>query len=107
MTLSKVYSKITYYLLVFLKVMKQLPQKTEQLEYCHMIPDQQELYDRLIRNFTNKLTDEGNEVNIAGGAAMLMQLRKAANHPLLHRTHYTDEKIQEMSKVLAEVTYEL
>ena len=71
-----------------------------------MIPDQQELYDRLIRNFTNKITDDGNEVNIAGGAAMLMQLRKAANHPLLHRTHYTDERIQEMSKVLAQVKYE-
>ena len=68
-----------------------------------MIPDQQELYDRLIRNFTNKITDEGNEVNAAGGAAMLMQLRKAANHPLLHRTHYTDERIQEMSRVLAKV----
>eukprot|EP00730_Choanoeca_flexa_P004370 TRINITY_DN11674_c5_g1_i3.p1 TRINITY_DN11674_c5_g1~~TRINITY_DN11674_c5_g1_i3.p1 ORF type:complete len:886 (+),score=279.81 TRINITY_DN11674_c5_g1_i3:78-2735(+) len=31
---------------------------------------------------------------------VLMQLRKMANHPLLHRCYYTDEKIKIMSKLI-------
>ncbi|KAF9931070.1 hypothetical protein FBU30_010899 [Linnemannia zychae] len=33
-------------------------------------------------------------------ANVLMQLRKAANHPMLFREYYTDAKIKEMSKVI-------
>lgn len=84
------------------EVLRQLPKKIEELEYCTMIQGQQELYERLIRNFANKLTDDGNELNVAGGAAMLMQLRKAANHPLLHRNHYTEVVVNKMAKALAE-----
>ena len=80
-----------------------MPKKTEELELCTMIPSQQELYDRLIRNFKSQMTDDGDEINIAGGAAMLMQLRKAANHPLLHRSQYTNAKIDQMAEVLATV----
>lgn len=83
------------------EVLSQLPKKSEELEYCNLVPDQQELYERLIRNFSSKLTDDGNELNVAGGAAMLMQLRKAANHPLLHRTHYTNAIINKMAEALA------
>jgi hypothetical protein len=31
---------------------------------------------------------------------IMMQLRKAANHPLLHRTLYTTETLQQMSKAI-------
>ena len=37
------------------------------------------------------------------GSAMLMQLRKAANHPLLHRSHYTDQLIDKMAADLCQV----
>ena len=85
--------------------MSQLPKKTEELELCSLIPSQQELYDRLIRNFKSQMTDDGEELQIAGGAAMLMQLRKAANHPLLHRNIYTNARVEEMSEALAKVDY--
>ena len=38
-------------------------------------------------------------------AGMLMTLRKAANHPLLHRTFYTDDKIKAMAKILKKSTH--
>ena len=85
--------------------MSQLPKKTEELELCSLIPSQQELYDRLIRNFKSQMTDDGEELQIAGGAAMLMQLRKAANHPLLHRNIYTNARVEEMSEALAKVDW--
>ena len=80
--------------------MSQLPKKTDAVEYCIMTPGQQEVYDRLINSFSTQLDDDDDRVN---RSAMLMQLRKAANHPLLHRSHYTEDLIKEMAKVLCEV----
>lgn len=34
----------------------------------------------------------------------MMQLRKMANHPLLHRHYYTTEKLKAMSKLMLKVT---
>ena len=34
------------------------------------------------------------------GIAQLMQLRRAANHPLLLRTHYSDDKVRELARSL-------
>lgn len=83
------------------EVLSQLPQKLEEVEYCTMTPDQQELYDRLIKSFNTQISASGEEGSVTR-SAMLMQLRKAANHPLLHRFHYTDELLQEMAEVLCE-----
>ena len=85
--------------------MSQLPKKSEEVKYCTMIPDQQEVYDNLIRNFSCEMNAEGqmSSKGAGAGAAMLMQLRKASNHPLLHRSHYTDRRIKEMAEVLCEV----
>lgn len=82
------------------EVLSQLPKKLEATEYCVMTPNQHELYDRLIKSFTTQLSDD--EDDNVNRSAMLMQLRKAANHPLLHRSHYTDTKIKEMAEVLCE-----
>ncbi|XP_053396999.1 SWI/SNF-related matrix-associated actin-dependent regulator of chromatin subfamily A containing DEAD/H box 1A-like [Mercenaria mercenaria] len=82
------------------EVMSQLPQKLDAVEYCVMTPGQQEVYDRLIKSFTNQLSDDDDAP--VNRSAMLMQLRKAANHPLLHRSHYTDDLIKEMAEVLCE-----
>jgi SWI/SNF-related matrix-associated actin-dependent regulator 1 of chromatin subfamily A len=80
--------------------MSQLPKKTEEVEHCVMTPSQQDVYDRMIKSFTTQLDDDEDRVN---RSAMLMQLRKAANHPLLHRSHYTENLIKEMAEVLCEV----
>ena len=82
------------------QVMSQLPKKVEKLEYCTMIPGQQELYEKLITKFSSQISQESYK---SGGAGMLMQLRKAANHPLLHRHYYNDARVKEMAEVLAEV----
>lgn len=34
---------------------------------------------------------------------VMMQLRKMANHPLLHRQYYTAEKLKEMSQLMLKV----
>lgn len=35
---------------------------------------------------------------------VMMQLRKMANHPLLHRQYYTTEKLKAMSKLMLKVS---
>lgn len=35
----------------------------------------------------------------------MMQLRKMANHPLLHRQYYTREKLKAMSKLMLKVSF--
>lgn len=44
--------------------------------------------------FTEKNSDMGNA---------MMQLRKMANHPLLHRQYYTNEKLRTMSTLMLKV----
>lgn len=38
------------------------------------------------------------------GSSIMMEMRKAANHPLLMRHYFTDKKIEEMSKRLANIS---
>ena len=42
-------------------------------------------------------------VQKARGIALMMQLRKAANHPLLIRNYYTDEMLSKMAQVYCKV----
>lgn len=44
--------------------------------------------------FTEKNSDMGN---------VMMQLRKMANHPLLHRQYYTTDKLRTMSMLMLKV----
>ncbi|KAK6170036.1 hypothetical protein SNE40_018524 [Patella caerulea] len=82
-------------------VLSQMPKKYERTENCVMIPDQQELYDSLIQKFNQEIEDRTDAVLQNGGASMFMQLRKAANHPLLIRKHYDDEKLTRIAKDLS------
>ncbi|XP_005104693.1 SWI/SNF-related matrix-associated actin-dependent regulator of chromatin subfamily A containing DEAD/H box 1A isoform X2 [Aplysia californica] len=81
-------------------VLNQLPKKTENIERCSMIPIQQELYDSLVARYSQELSDENAEPS-TGGVGIFMQFRKAANHPLLLRNLYTDDKLKQMSKRIA------
>lgn len=63
-----------------------------------MSKDQQVLYDDLKHQFSCRLNEAGES-----GASMLMQLRKAANHQLLHRRLYTDQRLREMAQRLVKV----
>lgn len=79
------------------EVLKQLPPKKDHIELCAMSEKQEQLYCDLLNKL--KKTMKGNEKNSDMGNAM-MQLRKMANHPLLHRHYYTADKLKTMSKLM-------
>ena len=98
------------------QVLKQLPKKTIILKKCPMTPSHRKMYDRLISSYQAEIKkddsiietcddyDEAEEdmkkVKAKAGACMLMNLRKAANHPLLVRLLYTTPKLLDMSKMI-------
>lgn len=81
-------------------VLKDLPKKHHRVEYCEMRPEQREIYeeilakqkDQIAARARGEIPAQKDEYNV------LMQLRKAASHPLLFRRIYDDEKIGGMSK---------
>ncbi|NXC06559.1 SMRCD regulator, partial [Orthonyx spaldingii] len=79
------------------EVLKQLPPKKDLIELCAMSEKQEQLYFALLNKL--KKTINSNEKNSDMGNAM-MQLRKMANHPLLHRQYYTNEKLRTMSTLM-------
>ncbi|KAM8759982.1 SWI/SNF-related matrix-associated actin-dependent regulator of chromatin subfamily A containing DEAD/H box 1A [Acanthopagrus schlegelii] len=77
------------------EVLKQLPAKEEKVESCSMSEKQQVLYKTLFQKL--KATTSGEKRELCN---VMMQLRKMANHPLLHRQYYTTEKLKAMSKLM-------
>uniref|UniRef100_A0A672LJQ2 DNA helicase n=1 Tax=Sinocyclocheilus grahami TaxID=75366 RepID=A0A672LJQ2_SINGR len=77
------------------EVLKQLPPKVESIEMCPMSDAQQKLYDKLFKRL--KKTPNGDKRELCN---VMMQLRKMANHPLLHRQYYTSDKLAAMSKAM-------
>ena len=67
--------------------------------------EQQALYDELRDSFTRRLeTSSALDTDLKSrGASMLMELRKAANHHLLHRRHYTDATLKKMAPLMLKV----
>ncbi|KFW89151.1 SWI/SNF-related matrix-associated actin-dependent regulator of chromatin subfamily A containing DEAD/H box 1, partial [Phalacrocorax carbo] len=79
------------------EVLKQLPPKKDLIELCAMSEKQEQLYCDLLNKL--KKTINSNEKNSDMGNVM-MQLRKMANHPLLHRQYYTADKLRTMSMLM-------
>ncbi|NXY81742.1 SMRCD regulator, partial [Alcedo cyanopectus] len=79
------------------EVLKQLPPKKDLVELCAMSEKQEQLYCDLLNKL--KKTINSNEKNSDMGNVM-MQLRKMANHPLLHRQYFTAEKLRTMSTLM-------
>ncbi|KAI3372781.1 hypothetical protein L3Q82_023239, partial [Scortum barcoo] len=77
------------------EVLKQLPGKEEKVESCSMSEKQQVLYQNLFKKLKASTNGEKREL-----CNVMMQLRKMANHPLLHRQYYTAEKLKAMSKLM-------
>ncbi|XP_008416634.1 SWI/SNF-related matrix-associated actin-dependent regulator of chromatin subfamily A containing DEAD/H box 1A isoform X2 [Poecilia reticulata] len=77
------------------EVLKQLPAKEEKIEFCSMSEKQQVLYEALLKKLKSTTNGEKREL-----CNVMMQLRKMANHPLLHRQYYTTEKLQAMSQLM-------
>uniref|UniRef100_A0A8C4HYN3 DNA helicase n=1 Tax=Dicentrarchus labrax TaxID=13489 RepID=A0A8C4HYN3_DICLA len=77
------------------EVLKQLPAKEEKVESCSMSEKQQVLYQNLLKKLKKSTNGEKREL-----CNVMMQLRKMANHPLLHRQYYTTEKLKAMSRLM-------
>ena len=104
-----------------------LPPKIETVQHCEMTPVQAKLYRETMRR-SKKAFDEFDDTALEEAAAnddiegnagkakgkakgkkvvekpatssthILMDLRKAASHPLLFRKHYTDAKVKMLAK---------
>ncbi|KAK3521725.1 hypothetical protein QTP70_015842 [Hemibagrus guttatus] len=77
------------------EVLKQLPAKEEQIEFCAMSEKQQKLYDALFSKLKSSSNTEKRELT-----NVMMQLRKMANHPLLHRQYYSSRRLSAMSRLM-------
>jgi SWI/SNF-related matrix-associated actin-dependent regulator of chromatin subfamily A containing DEAD/H box 1 len=81
-------------------VLKDLPKKHHQIECCEMHPEQRLIYDEILQKQKDQIAARarGELPSVRDGNNVLMQLRKAASHPLLFRRIYNDQKIKTMSK---------
>ncbi|XP_067850571.1 SWI/SNF-related matrix-associated actin-dependent regulator of chromatin subfamily A containing DEAD/H box 1-like isoform X2 [Heptranchias perlo] len=78
------------------EVLQQLPPKQDRVEMCSMSDKQEQSYTALYQRLKKSInSNEKNEL-----CNVMMQLRKMANHPLLHRQYYTAEKLRKMAKLM-------
>ena len=74
------------------QVAKELPEKTEQVLYCDMTPEQETIYEELKSQFRNQVLENIEEVGINKARfniiAGLTKLRPLANHPYLVDKNY-------------------
>jgi len=76
-------------------VLQQLPAKHDHVIKVDLMEDQRQLYNDSFVNCSKqfKQSDAGSQYS-----NILMLLRKAANHPLLLRSHYKDDVLLKMAK---------
>ncbi|KAI8334796.1 SNF2 family N-terminal domain-containing protein [Chlamydoabsidia padenii] len=96
------------------QVLVHLPKKIHHLEYCTMTPHQENLYTSLVSTWQNQYNnlaldndDHVTKNNKRKLNNIVMQLRKAADHPLLFRHIYNDDKIKQMAKDIMKEDYYL
>ncbi|KAG9006776.1 hypothetical protein FRB94_000460 [Tulasnella sp. JGI-2019a] len=102
------------------QVLKDLPQKKERIEYCYMTPLQRTIYREALkrsRKTIQALGEDGQPLEaepakpkrtqksktgkvMTGDTSsnVLMDLRKAASHPMLFRRLFPSDKIRQMAK---------
>jgi SWI/SNF-related matrix-associated actin-dependent regulator 1 of chromatin subfamily A len=84
------------------QVLRHMPAKISRVEHCDMDPYQARIYDGFVEKGKEKLRlrAEGAKLSKDDENNPLMQLRKAAIHPMLFRRHFTDEKLKSMLDLL-------
>ena len=91
------------------KVLRDLSSKSEIVEWCDMTPEQSKIYKEVWEKTKAAVQESENSAKGTSKSGrpqtgkptssnVLMDLRKAANHPLLFRTLYDDAKIAAMAK---------
>lgn len=101
------------------QVLKYLPGKSHEIIRCPLTPSQREIYDGFIRQgkaarvererrkkLTGKEADDARLSPTASSSNVMMSLRKASMHPLLFRTLYKDEMLEDMAtRIMKEPEY--
>ena len=86
--------------LTLVQVLRDLPAKIEEVIHCDPTENQLARYRQLVaesrKDYRTEAINGTKEVNKLNN--ILMQLRKMACHPVLHRYHYQDEQLLAMSK---------
>lgn len=89
------------------QVLKHMPAKTCRVQYCELEPAQAKIYnaftsksEELKRLRKEGVTTKENGDILKGENNPIMQLRKAAIHPMLFRRHFTDAKLDKMMPIL-------
>lgn len=89
------------------QVLDQLPKKHELIEFCELTGRQLEVYGGLVAECAEAVkrseNNDGSSFSNSDARSFLMQLRKAANHPLLLRRLYDESKLQKMAHALCKV----
>ncbi|KAK8162696.1 SNF2 family N-terminal domain-containing protein [Phyllosticta citrichinensis] len=80
------------------QVLKSMPSKFCRVEYCDLLPSQKRIYDEYLARQQKVWDDKLAGKPKTDSANVMMKLRQAAIHPLLHRRIYDDEKIAKMTK---------
>ena len=87
-----------------MQVLQQLPKKETLVMRVPMAFEQQDLYDELLAELASDVENETSGKDSGKGASMMMALRKAANHHLLHRRQFDDAKLKYMAERLVQVS---
>lgn len=109
------------------QVLRDLPKKTERIEWCDMSPLQKKIYSDALRRSRKTIFDMGenaadpplpvdsekppkkktkttarakDKMYLENSSNVLMDLRKAAAHPMLFRRLFTDEVLTSMARLL-------
>jgi len=88
------------------QVVKDLPEKIENVKYCIMSPEQEQEYEKTKSNYRNLILESIDEKGLSGSQILLLQgltkLRQIANHPKL-----VDETFEGTSGKMEDVNYML
>ena len=96
------------------QVLQHLPAKSHEIVHCELTPFQSKLYFDFLNKGRNLRSERERRRQLSNAEAarlakldpiptssnVLMDLRKAALHPLLFRGHFTDAMLQDMSKAI-------
>lgn len=88
------------------QVVKDLPEKIENVHYCIMTPEQEEEYEKTKSNYRNLILESIDEKGLSGSQILLLQgltkLRQIANHPSLVEESFegTSGKMEDVNHML-------
>lgn len=84
------------------QVLKHMPAKICNVEYCSMLPEQAAVYHGLKGRAIERAKQKAAGIKVPDDKENnpLMQLRKAAIHPMLFRRYFTDEMVLKMARLL-------